>query len=96
MVSRVVTLRNESGLHARPATTLVQLAAGLQSHITLENLDRPASIANAKSIIEVLTLGASSGHQIRIVAEGPDEIADLDAIVDAIVSGLGEGAVQSG
>jgi phosphocarrier protein FPr len=96
MRSEVFTLHNPSGLHARPAATLVQLASTLTSSVTLENLDRPGASASGRSIIEVLTLGAGPGHRIRVVTEGPAEEADLATIASAIESGLGEGAAQSG
>lgn len=90
------TLHNRSGLHARPATAFVQLAAALTSAVTVENLDRPGAVADGKSILEVLTLGASPGHRIRVTADGPDEGSDLAAIAAAIDSGLGEDAAKSG
>jgi phosphocarrier protein FPr len=89
--SEVFTLRNPSGLHARPAAAFVQLAATLSSAITVENLDRPGTAANGKSILDVLTLGAGPGHRIKVEAEGSNEDVDLAAIAAAIASGLGEG-----
>jgi phosphocarrier protein FPr len=94
--SQIFTLRNPSGLHARLATTLVQLVSTLTSKVTLENIDRLGAVANAGSIIEVLTLGAGPGHRIRVVTEGPAEEDDLATIARAIESGLGESATKSG
>jgi phosphocarrier protein FPr len=94
--SRIFTLRNLSGLHARPATVFVQVASSLSSSITVENLDRPGSHANGKSIIEVLTLGTSAGQRIRVTVEGSNEDRDLEQLAAAIDSGLGEGSAQRG
>jgi phosphotransferase system HPr (HPr) family protein len=94
--SQDVTLRNKSGLHARPATVFVQLAQTLSSVIKVENLDRPGAAADGKSIIELLSLGATTGSTIRISAAGANADEDLAAIAAAVDSGLGEDALQGG
>src|SRR5690348_12006957 len=94
--SQDVTLRNKSGLHARPATVFVQLAQTLSSVIKVENLDRPGATADGKSIIELLSLGATTGSTIRISAAGANADEDLAAIAAAVDSGLGEDALQGG
>lgn len=76
-----VTVQHKVGLHARPASMFVKMASGFESDITVTNGDRTA---NAKSILNVLTLGANQGAQIVIQAEGPDAdeaLAALDALV---------------
>ncbi|MDA8194897.1 MAG: HPr family phosphocarrier protein [Thermaerobacter sp.] len=84
----LVTIRNPTGLHARPASTLVQLAKSFQSEITLSHGDKAA---NAKSILAVLSLGATQGTCIRIATQGPDAEPALRAVESAINEGLGEG-----
>lgn len=84
------TIRNPSGLHARPAAMFVKAAAGFGSKITLENLDRGSAPADAKSIIAVMSSGVSSGHRVRVTAEGADEDAAIDALEQLIASGIGE------
>ena len=84
------TIRNPSGLHARPAAMFVKTAAGFGSKITLENLDREAAPVDAKSIIAVMSSGVSTGHRVRVTAEGADEDAAIDAIAQLIASGIGE------
>ena len=81
---------NPSGLHARPATRFVEAAARFESRVTVENLDRGGSPANAKSILSLLMAGVSSGHRIRITADGPDADAAVASLRDLIASGLGE------
>jgi phosphotransferase system HPr (HPr) family protein len=93
---RIFTLSNASGLHARPATTLVQAAAGLKARVRIANLDRdPLHEVDGKSIISVLTLGASRGHRIKVTVDGEDEESGLDEIALVLESGLGESAVES-
>ena len=65
------TIRNPSGLHARPAAMFVRAAAGFGSKVTLENLDRDgATPIDAKSIIAVMSSGVSKGHRVRLTADG--------------------------
>ncbi len=68
----------------------MQTAARLRSTVKVENLDRSTAQVNGKSILEVLTLGAGPGHQIRVTVEGEDEQADLAEMASVIESGLGE------
>jgi multiphosphoryl transfer protein len=83
-----ITIENETGLHARPAKTLVNLVKQFKSNITIWNGEKKA---NAKSLISVLTLGASKGSQLKIEVNGEDEETALTQIEAAIISGLGEG-----
>ncbi len=96
MQSRDFTLQNPSGLHARPASEFVRVAAALTSKISVEDLDRPGTVADGKSIIEVLMLGASQGHRLRVCVDGADEGRDIQEIAAAIASGLGEGVREDG
>ncbi len=83
---------NPSGLHARPATTFVEAAAGFQSRITIENLDRGSRAVDAKSILFLLTIGVLRGHRVRVTAEGPDAETALVTLRDLVEGGLGEPA----
>jgi phosphotransferase system HPr (HPr) family protein len=85
-----LTVRNPSGLHARPATLLVQAAGRFDSRITVANLDRDSQPVDAKSILLLLTAGVSRGHRIRIAAEGGDAQAALEELIRLVDSGLGE------
>lgn len=96
MTSRVFTLRNASGLHARPATVLVQAAARLKAAVRIANLDRdPLDEVDGKSILSVLTLGASHGHRIRVSVDGEGEESGIGELARLIEAGLGEGAADS-
>ncbi len=90
MTSQVFTLRNPSGLHARPATVFVQLAGRMPCAVTVRNLDRGTPAVNGKSIIEVLTRGAGPGQRLEVSLDGDDEQTGLGQLAQAIESGLGE------
>ena len=87
-----ITINNETGLHARPAKTLVNLVKQFKSDIRIYHGEKKA---NAKSLISVLTLGASRGSQIKIEVSGEDEENAMTQIESAILSGLGEGKPES-
>ena len=70
-------IKNKVGLHARPASVFVREASKFKSAITVIYGD---TRANAKSILNVLTLGASQGAAISIRAEGEDAEAALQAL----------------
>ena len=87
MTERMVTIKNRAGIHARPAALLVQTASKFASKIWLE---KGSDKINAKSIMGIITLGASFGTPIRIIAEGTDEEAAAAAIEALVESRFGE------
>lgn len=79
---------SEYGLHARPATRLVNQAMGFQSEITLTAFNRTV---NLKSIMGVMSLGIYNGEIVEIHAEGEDAKEAILGITDFMVSeGLGQ------
>jgi phosphocarrier protein len=77
MFEKIVTIQNRAGIHARPSALLVQASKDFKANIFLEKgNDR----INGKSIMGILTLGASYGTEIKIIAEGEDEEAAVEAI----------------
>lgn len=86
-----ITITNETGLHARPAKTLVNLVKQFKSNVTIWHGEKKA---NAKSLISVLTLGASKGSLLKIEINGEDEETALAEIESAIMAGLGEGETE--
>jgi len=82
-----LTLRNQVGLHARPAALFVQAAKNFESTINVCKDDRAV---DAKSILSVLTLGAESGAVITIRAEGDDEDLAIAGLQKLIESNFGE------
>ena len=71
----------ETGIHARPATLLVQAASKFGSDI---NLEYNGKSVNLKSIMGVMSLGVGQNADVTITAEGDDEKAALDAIADTM------------
>jgi phosphotransferase system HPr (HPr) family protein len=82
----VVTLPGAVALHARPAATFVKTAMRFRSRVTV---GVNGKVADAKSILAVLALGATAGTSLVLGAEGEDAPAALDALA-ACVSGLVE------
>lgn len=82
-----IVVQNPTGLHARPAKTFVDIAKGFKANIKVYHNEK---MANAKSLISLLTLGVKSGSQITIEAEGEDEAQALEALESGVKSGLGE------
>ena len=77
MTERILTIRNRAGMHARPAALLVKTASAFASRIFIE---KDGERVNGKSIMGVITLGATYQSQLKVIAEGPDELAALDAL----------------
>jgi phosphotransferase system HPr (HPr) family protein len=86
--SRVIVI-NRLGLHARAAAQLVRLASSFQSKIRITRADN-AVVADAKSILSVLTLAASLGVELEIEIEGADEQEALRALEEIFRNGFGE------
>lgn len=82
-----LVILNETGLHARPAKVLVNLAKQFKSNISLQHKGKKA---NAKSMVSVLTLGAVRGSDIIVQAEGADEETAIAELESAIRAGLGD------
>lgn len=87
MISKEVTINNQVGLHARPATFFIQKANEFKSGIWVEKEDRRV---NAKSLLGVLSLGIVQGTAITLIADGVDEKEAVDALVDLIENQIGE------
>ena len=87
MISTDVTIKNNVGLHARPATFFIQKANSYKSSIWVEKEDRRV---NAKSLLGVLSLGITKGMTITLIADGVDEQEALDGLSALINSGFSE------
>lgn len=83
-------IKNKVGLHARPAALFVQTAAEFEAKVTVRNVTRDTSAVDGKSILSVMTLGVSQGHEIEITTEGADEQAALEALTLLISSDFSE------
>ncbi len=89
MLESKVKIINPLGLHARAAAQLVRLASSFQSEVKLFRTDNNV-IADAKSILSVLTLAASKGTELELKVKGNDEQKAFQSICDIFASGFGE------
>jgi phosphocarrier protein FPr len=89
-----LTLRNQYGLHARPAARFVQLAASFDAAIQVQNLSTGKGPVSAKSLNALATLGTVKEHQIAITASGPGAESALDALIKLVEGNFGEGAAE--
>ena len=77
LIEREVLIINRAGIHARPAAKLVQTASAFCSDIFLES---GGERVNGKSIMGIITLGATYQSTVKIVADGSDERAAVAAL----------------
>ena len=87
MYTQEITVNNEVGLHARPATFFIQKANEFKSSIWIEKEERRV---NAKSLLGILSLGIVGGTNIKVIADGADEKAAVDALIELVDSGFSE------
>lgn len=87
MFVKEVVVKNQVGLHARPATFFIQKANEFKSSIWIEKEERRV---NAKSLLGILSLGIIGGTTVKIIADGADERAAVDALIDLVDSGFSE------
>lgn len=85
-----LTVRNPSGIHARPAALFVRTVAKFRAKVTLQNVTGGGEPVDAKSMIALMKAAPKQGQVIRLVAEGEDEDAAIAALEEAVTSGLGE------
>lgn len=79
MTQKEITIKNKTGLHARPAGELVNIAKNFECDCFIINGENKA---NAKSIISLLTLGAKEGTNVVVSCEGAnDHLEASEAII---------------
>jgi len=89
-VEGIFEVKNEHGLHARPAAVLVNEVKKYNANIAVQNLDRDTPLVSAKSLMKVVALGVVKGHRLRFVATGEQAQQAIAGIGEAINAGLGE------
>mgnify|MGYP003593089549 CR=1 FL=1 len=87
MLTRVVSIINPLGLHARACAKLVHIASRFRSNVSLVVRGRRAS---ARNIVAVMLLTASVGATVRVEVEGPDEAEAMREIAALFHDGFGE------
>ena len=87
MFTQEITVKNEVGLHARPATFFIKKANEFKSSVWVEKEERRV---NAKSLLGVLSLGIAKGTVITLIADGVDEQEAVAALNELIENNFGE------
>ena len=87
MISRSITIKNKTGLHARPASIFIQTANKFKSSIFIEYKNK---IFNAKSIVMVLSAGLGCGCEIILKADGDDEETAMETLHALFEKGFNE------
>jgi phosphocarrier protein len=80
-VSKVVTIVNKQGLHARPIMQFVDLANRFQSRVTIT---KGTQVVDGKSPMEIMLLEATCGTELTLSSSGPDANQALDALADLV------------
>jgi phosphocarrier protein HPr len=83
-----ITIKNPTGLHARPAAQFVQKAASFKSKVKIAGNNKAA---DGKSILAVMGMGLKQNSQIIITADGEDEEDCIKELEKLIKSNFGEG-----
>ena len=81
MIEKKVIIKNEHGIHMRPALRIVDEAEKFSCDIVIS---KGSTKADAKSIMQVALLGALNGEEITITADGKDEQEAIDALEELI------------
>ncbi len=84
---RTVTIVNSEGLHARPSGAVVAVALDFESEIQIRCRDRKV---NGRSILELITLGATCGSELHLLATGPGADKLIEALSGLIGAGFSE------
>lgn len=87
MVEKSFKITAETGVHARPATLLVNQAGQFEAEIELHYNDKSV---NLKSIMGVMSLGIPKGAEVKITASGGDEESAMQGIEEVVKEHLGE------
>jgi len=87
MIEKEVKIVNKAGMHTRPASMIVRIAAKYKSDFYIS---KNGFEVNGKSIIGVMTLAAEQGSTLLLKFEGEDEIELCDEIVKFFKDGFGE------
>ncbi len=81
MISKTVTIQNKTGLHARPVADFAKLAMKMPCDVFLEKDGRKVC---GKSVLALLTLGATKGQMVDVITDGDSESDALSKLVSFI------------
>jgi phosphotransferase system HPr (HPr) family protein len=91
MYARTVKISNKTGLHARPATLLMETANSFASAVRVIKGEQEV---DAKSVLGLMLLEAVMGTEITIQAEGADEVAAVNALAELVLRKFDEEDVE--
>lgn len=80
-MEKSITVFDEKGLHARPATVFVKAASTYKSTVMVEANGKKA---DGKSLLNLLALGVKHGQEIKVITKGEDEEAALNQLCDIL------------
>lgn len=86
-ISKIVTIVNKLGIHARPAAVFAKTANKFKCDVFVE---KDGETINAKSIMGLMMLAAGPGSKLTIICNGPDAADALKAIEEIIAGKFGE------
>lgn len=86
-MTKKVLVKNRSGLHTRPATTIVKMLQNCKCDVSFTHKQETV---NAKSILSILMLAAKKNSKITIVVEGEEADQTMDKLVEAFDNQFGE------
>ncbi len=87
MVSKKILIRNESGLHARPASILAKESSLCPCNVLINTGTRTVV---AKSVLNIMSAIIKKGTEIELICDGEDEVASLEKLSALIEEGFGE------
>lgn len=79
MLQSKVTITNEIGMHARPASQFIKLLSDIKSDVKINNGKKTG---NARSIIVLLSMAVKKNDEITVIVEGEDEEAAMPRIIE--------------
>lgn len=79
MITQEITLKNEEGLHARPATEIAKSASKYNCEIKFNVNGKEY---NAKSVLNIMSAGIKNNTQINIICDGVDEKEALTEVME--------------
>lgn len=89
IVQKILTIKNELGLHARSAAMIVRAVEGCHSKVFLE---RDGMVVDARSLLDILTLACPKDSRIVVRADGVDARKVVRSIEKLVESKFGEAA----
>lgn len=87
ITSEAILIPNSTGLHARPAAVLANMAKKFKADIRLQRGDDKA---NAKSVVAIMGLEIAQNDKVHLIAQGSDAEAAIDRLVPSLREGLGD------